>query len=388
MDLRKRTPAMKSEDTWEFISNILAIGSVLFTNFAFWATLVYNEPHRPNIYIQGANWLIYLVNNVSFIVLSTCILLTGSLRYYAAHPLGTDSASAPPVLKQTAGLWNSVTPTACRHNLYKIPAFKMSDTDGQGPSDSTASPRCRLVGLPAEIRLRIYDFAFPYETIYVQAAAAVHVWRKDEAWIRAFDRPPSFCGGLLRASKLIHREASPILYKRTTFNIDLKPMSHKDMPGRKICDIQDFVLGPHAQHVYLHLQHRARFYYRPRMLLEPRSKDDWGQVIGAVLMTLGYCASASHVHLELDTEDYIDDQHPLSHFEALQCSGEVSLRMKNCANEDDRFGGVSGVFLRDPTQFSMQARGALGINRRRYDPFLQDFIGRLGAKVQSCDWHK
>ncbi|KAK6434767.1 hypothetical protein LTR95_009055 [Oleoguttula sp. CCFEE 5521] len=53
--------------------------------------------------------------------------------------------------------------------------------------------------------------------------------------------------------------------------------------------------------------------------------------------------------------------------------------MKGCASEDDRFGGVSGVFLRDPTQFPMQSRGALGLNRRRYDPFLQDFISRLGA---------
>ncbi|KAK6400727.1 hypothetical protein LTR95_019274, partial [Oleoguttula sp. CCFEE 5521] len=184
-------------------------------------------------------------------------------------------------------------------------------------------PRCRLLELPTELRLHMYDFAFPYETIYVQAAAAVHVWRKDEAWIRSFDRPPSFCGGLLRASKLIYREASPILYERTTFNIDLKPMSHEDMPGRKWCDIQDLILSPHVQKVYLRLQHSVRSYYNPRMLLEPRPKDDWGQVIRAVLMALFYCASASYVHLELDTIRYIDNQHPLSHFEALQCSGEV-----------------------------------------------------------------
>ncbi|KAK6437646.1 hypothetical protein LTR95_006160 [Oleoguttula sp. CCFEE 5521] len=259
----------------------------------------------------------------------------------------------------------------------------MSNADRQEPSSTTAPPRCRLLDLPAELRLHIYDFAFPYETIYIQAAAAVHVWRKDEAWIRAFERPPSFCGGLLRASKLIYREASPILYERTTFNIDLKPMSHKDMPGRKICEIQDFVVSPHVKNVYLHLQHNVRSYYDPRVLLEPPSKDDWGQVIRAVLMALSYCASASHVHLELDTVHYIDGQHPLSHFEALQCSGEVSLRMKGCADANDRFGGVSGVFLRDPTQFSMQSRGALGLNRRRYDPFLQDFISRLGAQVLS-----
>ncbi|KAK6434765.1 hypothetical protein LTR95_009053 [Oleoguttula sp. CCFEE 5521] len=84
-----------------------------------------------------------------------------------------------------------------------------------------ASTPCRLLELPPELRLRIYELLFPPSKCYFGFAAysqAMRKWR-NYAYQRE-DRDQRLAAvALLRTCRVMHQEAAPVLYSRTIFEL-------------------------------------------------------------------------------------------------------------------------------------------------------------------------
>nr|OQO28545.1 hypothetical protein B0A51_03720 [Rachicladosporium sp. CCFEE 5018] len=155
----------------------------------------------------------------------------------------------------------------------------------------------RFLDLPPEIRVLTYELLCPPATIYMQISRAVYTWRAGYAHKVPSLRSSSLCLNLLRTCRLIYSEALPVVYKHTTFDVEILESEPKygDIMGRRQCWLQDFVLGSRIQNLYL----RAPV---PDDVDGAKSKH--ASVIVTVLQKFTSRGPASRVHLEMSPPAY------------------------------------------------------------------------------------
>jgi hypothetical protein len=136
---------------------------------------------------------------------------------------------------------NIVTASASSDTIAKttIPLRDTSTTDSELQSSTQPAPnRCYLLELPAELRLRIYEYVFAGALKPLGGGVL-----KSPFWIPLMDRPwlDANCvipwtlhpdDALLSTCRQVHKEAHSIPYQQLDFVIQIRPKIEQDRPHR------------------------------------------------------------------------------------------------------------------------------------------------------------
>jgi hypothetical protein len=116
-------------------------------------------------------------------------------------------------LKRPCEGWLSLTgtpPWCCTTTLVPHTQREVALATDEMATNATGPSRISLLGLPPELRLRIYEEVFPHQICYVE---------HDEKEIIMTSAMGKLSGAMLRTCRLIYREAHPVLYSRTVFDM-------------------------------------------------------------------------------------------------------------------------------------------------------------------------